>query len=84
MNVSTVALVMSVICGIAGIAILFRTSPRLPSVATVTDGPIGELAKLIEALAKLAESLTKAGPGIALLVVSVFFMLIAALASGVH
>jgi hypothetical protein len=82
MIVTYVALAMSVLCGIAGVVILLRMKSTPPIPHAAADSPLGELAKLIEALAKLADSLTKAGPGIALVVVAIFFMLIAALGAG--
>ena len=38
---------------------------------------VADVAKLIEAMAKLTESLTKAGPAIASLVASIIFMILA-------
>jgi len=38
---------------------------------------IADVAKLVEAMAKLTDSLTKAGPAIAALVASIIFMILA-------
>lgn len=46
------------------------------------DGSLEDMAKLIEALAKLTDSLQKAGPMIASLVGAIFFLLLAALTAG--
>ena len=56
---------------------LRRAAPTDPAAATAID-----LAKLIEAFAKLADSLEKAGPLTGALIGSMFFAVLAALAAG--
>ena len=52
-----------------------HTNPQL-------EASLGDIAKLIEALAKLTDSLQKAGPMVASLIGAIFFLLLAALTGG--
>jgi hypothetical protein len=65
---------------VLGLRSAFTRAPRPTGAGdAVRQSGIEELAKAAEAFAKLADSLSKAGPGIAALVASIFFMLIARL-----
>jgi hypothetical protein len=46
------------------------------------QGAISDMAKLVEALAKLTDSFAKAGPMVMALVAAIFFLLIAVIGSG--
>jgi hypothetical protein len=95
MPTSMLNVVSLVSCGL-GIACvllfvyLVLTTPRRPLPAVEGDradavrphGAIADSAKLIEAMAKLTDSLEKAGPMIGSLVGGIFFLLLAALAAG--
>ena len=57
--------------------------PESEGVADVKiQGEVADMAKLIEALAKLTDSFAKAGPMVMALVSAIFFLLIAVLGSG--
>jgi len=51
--------------------------PTAPAPDMKLQAGVADVAKLIEAMAKLTESLTKAGPAIASLVASIIFMILA-------
>jgi hypothetical protein len=46
------------------------------------DGTISDITKLTEAVAKMAESFTKAGPALSALVASILYLLIATMGAG--
>jgi hypothetical protein len=84
-NVITLAaLVMSIICFLVFLLLVFR-SFRPPTVVVNSEtldsarrqGAAIDPAKIAEAFAKLADSLAKAGPLVSSLVGSMFFMLVA-------
>lgn len=47
------------------------------------ETPLSDVARVLEALAKLTDSFAKAGPTVMALVASIFFLLIAVMGSGV-
>ncbi len=55
----------------------------LGSTAEVQSG-LSDMAKLVEALAKLADSFAKAGPAVMSLVASILFLLVATLGAGLE
>jgi hypothetical protein len=64
------------------LTVLSLRKPKTPVGAKVDadlklQAGLGDIAKLVEALAKLTDSLTKAGPAIASLVASIVFMVLA-------
>lgn len=87
--VSLLSCVLAVICLLLFVYLVI-TAPRSPKRSVAGDragdvrqqGAVVDTAKLIEAFAKLTDSLEKAGPMIGSLVGAIFFMLLAALAAG--
>jgi len=55
--------------------------PGLGGKAELQSG-LGDMAKLIEALAKLSDSFAKAGPAVMSLIASILFLLVATLGAG--
>jgi hypothetical protein len=83
--VTVVALLMSIAAFVMFIHLLVRkqshvetVAAKLPSLASIDD-----LAKLVEALARLAESLGKAGPAVTAFIASVLFLVLAMAGAGV-
>lgn len=56
--------------------------PPEPTLADSPATPLSDIARVLEALAKLTDSFAKAGPTVMSLVASIFFLLIAVMASG--
>lgn len=90
--VSAVSCVFAVICIISFLLFVYQLlrRPSRPAQelagdradAVLPHGAIADVGKLVEALAKLTDSLEKASPLIASLIGAMFFMALAALAAG--
>ena len=81
-NVSSVSLDLSVLSFLFFVVLtvlsLKKVKPQAqPGTDMKLQAGLGDITKLVEALAKLTDSLTKAGPAIASLVASIIFMLLA-------
>lgn len=61
---------------------ILKQHGRQPSQPAMPQATIADLAQLIEALSKLTDSFTKAGPAVMSLVATIFFLLIALMGSG--
>ena len=78
----TTSYVMSVLSFLLFLYFALRRPPA-PEQGAASDMPdLSDVAKVLEALAKLTDSFAKAGPAVMSLVASIFFLLIAALGSG--
>jgi hypothetical protein len=82
-TVASVSLVLSVLSFLFFVilTILSLRKPKPAAAPAPADmklqAGIADVAKLVEAMAKLTDSLTKAGPAIASLVASIIFMILA-------
>ncbi len=87
--VSVLSCVFGTLCLLVYLYLVLTTAKR-PSPQPQGDradsvrpqGAVADMAKLVEALAKLADSLQRAGPMIASLIGAIFFLLLAALTAG--
>lgn len=90
--VSAVSCAFAAVCIIIFIAYTYQAlrRPKCPATKTPGDradtvqphGVVADAGKVVEAFAKLTDSLERAGPPIASLVGAMFFLLLAALTAG--
>lgn len=85
--VSAVSLGFAVVSFVAFIWLLWKSRKQSPPTRggagnIELQSAIADTAKLIEALAKLADSLQKAGPVVISLIATIFFLVVAALSAG--